>query len=129
METVADLIKRLTDNYDPAEPIKAYYWTKGDVADHLANYDGNLAPTNAQAEKILSEFSVSDYAWQQIDEDFTEAVNDELGDFRCDLCYGYYNEEHLAVIDGEKTCVECGEEPDAPLYSTSNEVVGEPSEA
>ena len=129
METVADLIKRLTDNYDPAEPIKAYYWTKSDVADHLDNHEGNLKPTNAQTEKILSEFYVSDFAWQQIDEDFGEAINNELGDLRCEECFGYYNEEHLAVIDGSRTCVECGEEPDAPLYTTSNEAVGETGEA
>lgn len=125
--TVGDFIKKLTDHFDPNEPIKVMYWTKADVADQLANYDGNLVPTSAQAEEVMSRFEVSDWAWEQIDNDFTEALNEVFDDFRCEECYGYYNKEHLADIEGTRTCVECGEEPDAPLYSTSNEAGGEPS--
>ena len=127
--TVGELIKRLTDYCDPAEPIVALYWTKADVQDEVDNEGGSLKVTNAQAETILSKFTIRDYSWECVSEDFSDAMNGELDEFRCNECYGYYEKQDLVDVEGTTTCHECGEEPDAPLYSTSNEIVGEPSEA
>jgi hypothetical protein len=125
METVGDLIKRLA-HYDPAEPIVIIYWTKSDVQDEVDNNGGSLKVPNALAETILSKFSIGDYSWNSLNEDFSDAMGGELDEFRCEECYGYYDTQDLASIEGTKTCNECGEEPDAPLYSTSNEA-GRPS--
>ena len=122
METVGDLIKRLTDHCDPAEPIVAMYWTKADVQDEVDNQGGSLKVPNSLAETILSKFTIGDYSWQSVNEDFSEAMGGELDEFRCGECDGYYEKQDLVEIEGTTTCHECGEEPDAPLYSA-----GEPN--
>jgi hypothetical protein len=121
-ETVGDLIKRLTDHYDPDEPIVSVFWTKGDVQDEVDNNGGSLKVPNAVADVILSKFEFGDYTWNAISEDWTEAINGELDEFRCEDCYGYYDKQDLVDVDGTRTCHECGEEPDAPLYSSGEQV-------
>jgi hypothetical protein len=102
--TIKNLIQ-WAEGRDPDEPVVWYLWTKDEIAERFP--DGQ-AITNEEAGRILDDFSFPDYAWEGINENFCEAVDEEFGRYRCQDC-GDYDKEAQVIADGT-TCRGCGEE-------------------
>lgn len=104
MATIADLIK-WAEGKDPDEPVVWYLWTKDEIADRFP--DGQII-TNEEAGRVFDDFTIPEYAWEGINENWSEAIDEEFGRFRCQNC-GDYDKE-AQVIEDETTCRSCGEE-------------------
>lgn len=103
-KTVADVIKMLSA-MNPDEPIMFMYWTGSEVGENQGN--GFTATADHQKE-IIDSFTISDYTWEQINEDWQDAIHRVIGEFRCEDCWEYhYGSKN---IDGDVTCPNCGEE-------------------
>jgi len=105
-QTVADVIKTLSA-MNPDEPIMFLYWTGSEVGDDQSN---GFTATEAHQAQIIENFTIGDYTWEQINEDWQDAVHSVIGEFRCEDCWEYHYGSKS--IDGEVTCPTCGEESD-----------------
>ncbi len=104
-QTIQSLIDHLQNDYAPTDFVEVYLWTKSDIAERFP--DGQEI-TNDEVKQVLNNFSFSDYIWDGISENFSNALDSVLGEFRCDEC-GDYDKE-VEDIDGQATCRGCGEE-------------------
>lgn len=104
MATIQNLID-WANGRDPNEPVVWYLWTKDEIADRFP--DGQVI-TNEEAERVFADFIFPDYSWEGINENFYDAINSELGDFRCDDCGDF--DKDAQEMNGERTCRGCGEE-------------------